>query len=518
MANDTSLPAVVLANPCQQTSGRNAGWGIRRLLVKGRRPRLDRGFCPGLRRPFTGERVRPLTGLVRVMDRTITPAQSDATGRPARVGIVVGCLLALGLCSWLGNRIWQRLHPSAGIRIEDIPLAVEIAPDRILQITRGHLDPEILLSEIEAARQRPVQNPSQPRLAGSPDLRTGEADGGVELAQSTRRDRIRQSLASRGQPEPNSGRQDIGAVREKPESSEEHSGQLTQSGLRNDEPRAPSLDQTPGEADRTGSSDVAGVVGIGGGEPRINHALGVEGGESSTSVQPAGFVTDDQPAATREMERPSPAVLEPAESRFLPSFPGFGPVIPPTFAPPAPSEGGNASLTEREGSVVAPSPAAETEMGSGALPPPEASNGGSTWPRQATGAPGETLWELSARVYGDGRYFAALWAENKGPDQAYRPFATGDAIVCPAPEVLRRNWPEFCAGLEPAPPSGLVGEPNVYETRAGDTLFDIARRELGQASRFAELLELNRAKLNTRTGHLDPLPAGLKLSMPSERP
>lgn len=453
------------------------------------------------------------------MDRTITPAQSDANGRPARVGIVAGCLLALGLCGWLGNRIWQRIHPSAGIRIEDIPLAVEIAPDRILQITRGHLDPEILLSEIEAARQRSVQNPSQPRIAGNQELRAGESDGVAELAQSTRRDRIRQSLASRGQPETNSGSLEIGQFREKPESSEEHTGQLTQSGLRNDEPRAPSLDQTPGGPVRTGSSDVAGVVGIGGGEPRINQALGVEGGESSTNVQPAGFVTDDQTAATRETERPSSAVLEPAENRFLPSFPGFGPVIRPTFAPPALSHGGDASLTaEREGSVVAPLPAAETEMGSDALPPPETSNGGSTWPRKATGAPGETLWELSARVYGDGRYFAALWAENKGPDQAYRPFTTGDALVCPAPEVLRRNWPEFCAGLEPAPPSGLVGEPNVYETRAGDTLFDIARRELGQASRFAELLELNRAKLNTRTGHLDPLPAGLKLSMPSERP
>ena len=54
----------------------------------------------------------------------------------------------------------------------------------------------------------------------------------------------------------------------------------------------------------------------------------------------------------------------------------------------------------------------------------------------------------------------------------------------------------------------------LYETRAGDTLFDIARQKLAQASRYVEIIELNRTRLQPGTNQLTPLPAGVQLILP----
>jgi hypothetical protein len=54
----------------------------------------------------------------------------------------------------------------------------------------------------------------------------------------------------------------------------------------------------------------------------------------------------------------------------------------------------------------------------------------------------------------------------------------------------------------------------MYRTRVGDTLFNIAREQLGQASRFGELLQQNKDRLPARTGHLSALPEGLELKLP----
>jgi nucleoid-associated protein YgaU len=53
----------------------------------------------------------------------------------------------------------------------------------------------------------------------------------------------------------------------------------------------------------------------------------------------------------------------------------------------------------------------------------------------------------------------------------------------------------------------------VYVVAQGDTLFDIARYELGKASRWAEIYELNRDVLGEDFDYLKP---GLELTMPSK--
>jgi nucleoid-associated protein YgaU len=144
-------------------------------------------------------------------------------------------------------------------------------------------------------------------------------------------------------------------------------------------------------------------------------------------------------------------------------------------------------------------------------PPPE-------WPREVKVLPDESLWALSMRVYGDGRYFAALWEENRSRGREDGTFAADTTVACPSPETLKARWPAACAALGTGDPAPTEDAANCYVTRSGDTLFEIARNVLGQASRFGELTELNRHQLGESVGHLDPLPAGLRLVLPGNLP
>jgi hypothetical protein len=76
--------------------------------------------------------------------------------------------------------------------------------------------------------------------------------------------------------------------------------------------------------------------------------------------------------------------------------------------------------------------------------------------------------------------------------------------------------PAFAAtktGPSPLPPARLEG-PRVRTctTVEGDTVFDIARRELGRASRWVEIYELNRAALGKDLNRLAP---GTQLTLPA---
>ena len=55
---------------------------------------------------------------------------------------------------------------------------------------------------------------------------------------------------------------------------------------------------------------------------------------------------------------------------------------------------------------------------------------------------------------------------------------------------------------------------NVYVVEQGDTLFDIARYELGKASRWAEIYDLNRDVLGEDFDHLSP---GTELTLPAKQ-
>jgi len=138
--------------------------------------------------------------------------------------------------------------------------------------------------------------------------------------------------------------------------------------------------------------------------------------------------------------------------------------------------------------------------------------------------PNDSYWTISEQLYGTGAYFQALAEHNrkKFPDE--NRLRAGDEILAPAVAELEKSYPSLC----PKPShrdtmkrhfsvvsnSGRLGG-RVYVVQEGDTLFDIARFELGKASRWAEIYDLNREALGSDFDHLTP---GMQLALPQDRP
>ncbi len=80
------------------------------------------------------------------------------------------------------------------------------------------------------------------------------------------------------------------------------------------------------------------------------------------------------------------------------------------------------------------------------------------------------------------------------------------AELCPK----QRKAPPAHSTLVPASTRHRVGE-RVYVVGEGDTLFDIAKYELGKATRWAEIYELNRDVLGDEFDYLRP---GTELVLP----
>jgi nucleoid-associated protein YgaU len=136
--------------------------------------------------------------------------------------------------------------------------------------------------------------------------------------------------------------------------------------------------------------------------------------------------------------------------------------------------------------------------------------------------PNDTLWSISEKVYGTGGYFKALAAHNRSSLPRSDRLSVGMQVAVPGIEELERNYPSLCpkprksALVSPRPAANLAparhaSSGDAYVVEEGDTLFDIARYELGKASRWAEIYQLNRDKLGEDFDYLQP---GIELQMP----
>ena len=94
-------------------------------------------------------------------------------------------------------------------------------------------------------------------------------------------------------------------------------------------------------------------------------------------------------------------------------------------------------------------------------------------------------------------------------------------------EEVRKDYPDLCpkqekkthlqdvsvaANANQKLDDGL--DHRFYRTEDGDTLFEIARQRLGQASRYLEIYELNRFRIPETANHLTPLGGGIELLLP----
>lgn len=143
-----------------------------------------------------------------------------------------------------------------------------------------------------------------------------------------------------------------------------------------------------------------------------------------------------------------------------------------------------------------------------------------------TVGPNESYWLISKRLYGTGGYFKALFEHNRRNFPFPNQLRAGDVISAPAAAVLEQTYPQLCprrvsqtsggrgdGGVIPASgQSSPRGGTRAYVVQEGDTLFDIAQYELGSASRWGEIYELNRNLLGNDYDYLKP---GTELVLPS---
>jgi len=146
---------------------------------------------------------------------------------------------------------------------------------------------------------------------------------------------------------------------------------------------------------------------------------------------------------------------------------------------------------------------------------------------------GDSFWSIAQSHYGDGRFFRALYEQNRKLVPGFENLTTGVEIDLPSTSELVRKFPTLCPSdalrkddkwretpddlmenLTDACEADL--NQRLYETKAEDTLFGIARRKLGQASRYVELIELNQYLIDAKLTHDSELPPGIQLLLPNE--
>lgn len=134
--------------------------------------------------------------------------------------------------------------------------------------------------------------------------------------------------------------------------------------------------------------------------------------------------------------------------------------------------------------------------------------------------PNDNYWTISEKVYGSGNYFKAIHEHNRLQHPESDKLSVGDVIeVLPEAELLKR-YPSLCPKPRAAAPAKSLAVQTsaqqrvgrrIYVVEQGDTLFDIARHELGKASRWAEIYDLNREALGEDFDFLQP---GTELNLP----
>lgn len=136
----------------------------------------------------------------------------------------------------------------------------------------------------------------------------------------------------------------------------------------------------------------------------------------------------------------------------------------------------------------------------------------------------DNYWRISEKLYGNGAYFKALFEHNRDRFPRANRLKVGDVIQAPPAEVLQQTYPKLCP--HPGRPTSsiggstgslvasrrAIGSGRTYVVQEGDTLYDIARYELGEAQRWYEIRQLNRDILGDDAKSLRP---GIELVLPT---
>ena len=160
--------------------------------------------------------------------------------------------------------------------------------------------------------------------------------------------------------------------------------------------------------------------------------------------------------------------------------------------------------------------------GYGVLSGPSDTGGGLNEDGTYTVQPNDNYWAISNRLYGTGGYFKALAEHNRKKHPNEERLQVGDVISAPDASQLAEAFPALCpkpgrkevgGGTTTVSRQSHFGVEGTYVVQEGDTLYDIARYELGKGSRWPEIHRLNRELLGDDFNHLTP---GVQLTLPDD--
>jgi len=134
--------------------------------------------------------------------------------------------------------------------------------------------------------------------------------------------------------------------------------------------------------------------------------------------------------------------------------------------------------------------------------------------------PGDSLWTIARRVYGSGAFFKALQEHNRYRYPNTHDLKIGDEVLTPDVAELRKKYPGLCPRERKRGPgtpvmanvSTHLAAGRTYIVEEGDTLYDIARYELGAGGRWPEIYQLNSQTLGNDFDYLRP---GTRLKLPA---
>jgi nucleoid-associated protein YgaU len=142
-------------------------------------------------------------------------------------------------------------------------------------------------------------------------------------------------------------------------------------------------------------------------------------------------------------------------------------------------------------------------------------------PGQYVVQPNDNYWTISKAVYGDGGFFKAIYEHNRRQHPKAERLQVGEVLFIPDAATLQKLYPDLCPkpGRVAAPQrtmqaSARIHSPGtkVYVVEEGDTLFKIAKDQLGNPSRWGEVYQLNRELLGKDYDYLKP---GTELLIPA---
>jgi nucleoid-associated protein YgaU len=169
-------------------------------------------------------------------------------------------------------------------------------------------------------------------------------------------------------------------------------------------------------------------------------------------------------------------------------------------------------------------PPRPTDLGLGNLGPANSGSG-----RRADGTYvvqfDDNYWSISQKLFGTGGYFQALAKHNAKKYPSEDRLKAGDVILAPSAAELEKLYPQLCpipARRNPAETQPRTASVPIrpdgrrtYVVQEGDTLYDIARRELGKAARWSEIYDLNKDLISNHWLDLAP---GTQILLPDAGP